>query len=50
MAVKILVVDNDADVRAALVTTLRHSFALLEESDGDKALALISRKSRGWSF
>ena len=42
MAAKILVVDDDADVRAALAKVLRQSFAVLEASDGEKALALIT--------
>ena len=45
MTAKILIVDDDADVRAALSAVLRPSFAVLEAPDGEKALSLIAQEN-----
>ena len=45
MTAKILIVDDDADVRAALSAVLRPSFAVLEALDGEKALSLIAQEN-----
>ena len=44
MPAKILIVDDNADVRIALSAVLRHAFVVLEAPDGEKALALIAKE------
>ena len=44
MPIDILIVDDNADVRAALMAVLRPAFVVLEAPDGESALALIARE------
>ncbi|NNN05844.1 MAG: response regulator [Elusimicrobia bacterium] len=44
MTEKILIVDDDADVRAVLAATLRPIFRIVEAADGATALDLIAHE------
>ncbi len=44
MTAKILIVDDNSDIRAALSRVLSPKFAVLEAPDGEKALALIEQE------
>ncbi|MFI5349504.1 MAG: response regulator [Elusimicrobiota bacterium] len=44
MPEKLLIVDDEADVRVALARVLRGPYVVLEAPDGEKALSLIARE------